>query len=658
VVATLSDATAGNTPRWNVVDALELLIDSGNFICAKDLANRIIPLVNADGRERLFKGYLALCDLMISGDQTRSIRELEALYVEINHNGHSLADRVRIALLLSRGLSVCVGMGVLGEASILRARNLLQVELTRAIEQNHPEFQCVVTTELAKSYLHAPTPDARAAHTILVDPQLAEALTRVTSDISFDVRRISYQARKALERTRSGKEVDDQLRAESLVVGGVARALAELAIARRADSPCDDTLLKAAELMEANRFISGSFEARFLLGSRALDRGHNSVAERHLRQAAALADEGGFLHGQLLARVGLFQAAVIGGQEDHALQRCHELSNFMSSEVAVGAMGLNVTAARQIVGRVEDALDMARRCEIFFKAKGISEGESQALHSIGSCHARLGSWDNALVAWELAVKIDEARCAFMPACERSASVVQALVMRDVSSGGEVEPTTALRCQQILDQSCQVLRRFGDSVEARRIEARLRTVNAQLCVMTKNSVTALRHTSIARDLFATLAMEYDAGLVDALSGLAMIDVGKSGSVEILEEAILTLQRPLQFFAGSEYRHIRWKILYYLAVAGVGISQRKTQPVEKLKWKELATGWLKESSRELTRLEESRGGAPAIEQDAEFSPGLKPSALEALKTSLGVGGQRTRRAERGPVFEEGPGDGYVH
>jgi tetratricopeptide (TPR) repeat protein len=321
-------------------------------------------------------------------------------------------------------------------------------------------------------------------------------------------------------------------------------------------------------------------------------------------------------------------------------------------------MGLNVTAARQIVGRVEEALEMAQRCQVFFNAKGISEGESQALLALGSCHARLGRWGNALVAWERAVQIDEARSAFMQACERNASVVQALVMRDVSSGGQVESATALRCQEILDESCQMLRRFGDSVEARRTGARLRTVNAQLCIMTKNSVTALRHTSVARELFETLAMEYDAGLVDALSGLAMIDVGTSGSVEILEEAVLTLQRPLQFFAGAEYRHIRWKILYYLAVAGVGISQRKTQPIEKLKWKELASGWLKESSREVSRLEEARGGVSAIEQDTEFSPGLKPAALETLKTTLGVGGQKTRRAERGAAIEAGPGDGYVH
>ena len=658
VVATLSDTTAANTPRWNVVEALELLIDSGNFITARDLAGRIIPLVNGDGRERLFKGYLALCDLMYSGAQTQCIRELESLYVEINHNGHSLADKVRIALLLSRSLSVCVGMGVLPEGAILRARNLLHVELCRAIEQNHPEFQCVVTTELAKSYLHAPTPDPRAAHAILTDPQLAEAMTRVPLDIGFDVRRISYQAAKAIAGAREAEYSEEQLRAESRVVGGVARALAELAIARRADSPCEDTLLKAAELLEANHFISGAFEARFLLGTSALDRGYNSVAERHLRQAVRLADEGGFLHGQLLARVGLFQAAVIGGQEEDALTRCDDLNLYMLSEVSIGAMGLNVTAARQIVGKVEDALEMGQRCQEFFAGKGIAHAESQALQAVGSCHARLGNWGDALVAWERAARIDDARCAFMPACERNASVVQALVMRDITSSGQVESATSLRCQEILDDSCQMLGRFGQSVDARRIEARLRTVNAQLCVMTKNSVAALRHTSIARELFETLAMEYDVGLVDALAGLAMIEVGKSGGVEMVEEAVLTLQRPLQFFAGAENRHIRWKLLYYLAVAAVTISQRKTLPVEKLKWKELATGWLKDAAREVARMEESRGGAAATEQDTEFSPGLKPAALEALKASLGVGSQKTRRSERGTAVETGPGDGYIH
>lgn len=658
LVLTLNDESSTTTPRWNVVEALELLVDSGNFICARNLAERIIPLVNGDGRERLFKGYLALCELMILGESTRGIAEIESLYVEINHNGHSLADRVRIALLLSRSLSVCVGMGVLPEGAILRARNVLQVEFSRAIEQNHPDFQCVIATELAKSYLHAPTPDARAAQAILSEPSLLDCLELVPADVSFDVRRIAYQARRALVGTRTPEYSEDQLRNESLIVGGVARALAELAIARRADQPCEESLLRAAELLEDNRFISGAFEARFLLGSQALDRGHNSVAERHLRRAADLADDGGFLHGQLLARVGLFQAAVIGGQDELAVERCDELTQYAGSEIAVGAMGLNVSAAKQIVGRTQDALEMALRCQKLFASKGVSHSESQALHVVGSCHARQGAWSEALSAWERAVQIDISRSAFMPACERNASVVQALVMRDVAVVGEVASSTAARCQEILDGSYQILRRFGQAADARRIEARLRTVNAQLCVMTKNSVSALRHTSIARELFDTLAMEYDAGLVDALAGLAMIEVGKSGGVEIVEEAVLTLQRPLQFFVGPEYRHIRWKVLYYLAVAGVVISQRKAQAIEKLKWKDLATGWLKEASRELSQIQEARSCTSMNDQDTEFSPGLKPAALEALKATLGVGTQKPRRADRGATIEAGPGDGYIH
>jgi tetratricopeptide (TPR) repeat protein len=657
LVRALNDESPTTTPRWNVVEALELLIDSGNFMCARSLAKRIIPLVNEDGRERLFKGYFALCELMIVGDSTRGVSELESLYVEINHNGHSLADRVRVALLLSRGLSVCVGMGVLPEGAILRARNVLHVEFSRAIEQDHAEFQCVLAAELAKSYLHAPTSDPRAAHAILSESSLLDCLALVPVDVGFDVRRIAYQARKALVGTRTPECSEEQLRSESLVVGGVARALAELAIARRAEQPCEDSLLRSAELFEDNRFISGAFEARFILGSHALDRGHNSVAERHLRRAALLADEGGFLHGQLLARVGLFQAALIGGQDDLALERCDELSRYIGSEVAVAAVGLNVSAANQIVGRTQEALELARRCEKLFSDKGIANSDSQALHVVGSCHARQGSWGEALAAWERAVEIDVSRSAFIPACERCASIVQALVMRDVTAEGEVASSTATRCQEKLDASYQMLRRFGHASDAKRIEARLRTVNAQLCVMTRNSVTALRHTSVARDLFETLAMEYEMALVDALAGLAMIEVGKAGGVEMVEEAVLTLQRPLQFFVGSEYCHIRWKILYYLAVAGVVISQRKALPLDKLKWKDLATAWLKEASRELSQVPEARA-VSMNNHDTEFSPGLKPAALDALKATLGVGTQKPRRAQRGATLDAGPGDGYIH
>lgn len=658
IVSALKELNSADTPRWNVVDALELLIDSGNFAHARSLADRIIPLVNGDGRERLFKGYLALCGLMIDGCQTEATRELEALYVEIHHNGHSVADRVRIALLLSRSLSVCVGMGSLSEAALLRARGVLQVELTRAVEASNPEFQCVVATELAKSYLHAPTSDPRAALGILRDPRLLQAMSLVPSDLAFDVRRITYQVTRAVGAGCDIDFSDEQLRGEARAVGGVARALAELAIARRAAAPCEERLHKAAELFETNEFISGAFEARFLLGSQALDRGHNSVAERQFRQADSLAAGGGFLHGQLLAKVGLFQAAIIGSQDGEAATRADDLSALMSSEVALGAMGLNVAAARQIVGQVGEALEMARRCERFFSRQGIDHSEAQALHTIGSCEARLGHWPAAYTAWERSVLIDEGRCAFISACERRALVVQALVMSDMTASGEIEAPTRTLCQELLDESYQTLRRFGQSSEARRIEARLHTVNAQLCVMTKSSVTALRHTSAARELFDSLGMEHDAALVEALSGLAMIEVGKCGATEIVEEAVLTLQRPLQFFTGAEYRHVRWKVLYYLAVAGVVIYQRKSQAMDKLRWKDLATGWLKDAVREVALLEESGDGSNPTQSDSEFSPGLRPSALEALKTTLGLGSQRARRAERDLVLEVGPGDGVVH
>jgi hypothetical protein len=60
-------------PAWNIVDALEVLIDAGQFRVARGLASSISELVNGDGRERLFDGYVVLCDLMERDSQRRTL---------------------------------------------------------------------------------------------------------------------------------------------------------------------------------------------------------------------------------------------------------------------------------------------------------------------------------------------------------------------------------------------------------------------------------------------------------------------------------------------------------------------------------------------------------------------------------------------------------
>ena len=626
-------------PSWNVVEALELLIDSGNFLLARDLASQVALMVQGDGRDRLFRAYEALCQLMVYGGQTSAIQTLESLYIEIHHKRHSLSDRARVALILGRALSVCVAMGSLPESALLRARQVLGIELQRCAAEGAIELQSVIALELAKSYLHAPSSDPHAAFGIMQVLRNDARLTSVCPALAFDISRVIFQ----IQRVLTPDSVDENsLRQEAMALGGVARGLAELVIARRDPAACEDALTRAEHLFQDNEFLAGSFEALFLLGSTALDRGYNSVAERHLSIALRVAERGGFLHGKLLARAGLFQAALITGGNDEAKLRCDALSEALASEVGLGSMGLNVAAAQQITGDISGALATADQCEKLFEKLGMVNSQSQAASSAGSCHARLGAWERACTAWSRAIQLDERRNAFCQASERRALLVQALVMKDMTKHGSISSTTTRKCEATLARAHQSLAPFGDSPEAHRVGARLHVIEAQLNVMLKRNVSALKHTARARECFDRLGLEHDVALVDALTGLAMIEVGKGGMSEMFEEAALTLQRALQFFASGDVAVVRWKILYYLSLSALLNSQHKTSPVDQRKWRDLACVWLRDAVREVDRLANGPIGLGDATPEGDFSPGLKVTSLDVLKKALGMSAGKRRQS----------------
>jgi tetratricopeptide (TPR) repeat protein len=322
-------------------------------------------------------------------------------------------------------------------------------------------------------------------------------------------------------------------------------------------------------------------------------------------------------------------------------------------------MGLNAAAAQQIVGDIAAALTTAERCEKFFKERAILTSQSQAAYTVGSCHARTGNWSGAYTAWSRAVRLDDEQCAFIQASERRALLVQGLVMGDMGSRGSIRPATIAKCEAILARAYEALKPFGSSPEAQRVLGKLSVVHAQMCVMTKQNVSALRYTAVARESFGALGFDYDVALVDALAGLAMIEVGKGGAHDMFEEAVLTLQRALQFFTSPEHRRVRWKILYYLAVGALLAGQHKGRSLDKLKWRDLAAGWVRSASDECAIIEKEGAQGLAFGVDAEFSPGLQPSALEPLQKALGMGGAtRRKRSQRDIEAAVGPGDGYLH
>jgi tetratricopeptide (TPR) repeat protein len=645
--------------RWNIVEVLELLVDAGHFSFASALCERVIEMVEGDGRARLFHGYAALCSLMSKGNQSESLEALERYYVAIHNAGHSVADKVRISMLLARAIAVCVGVGSLAQGALLRARNVLGIELERLTDSAEHELYAQVVLELAKMYLHAPTPDPRAAYALIENAAPRLRQVALSEDRGFDLTRVTYQAAKLLNLPTPELISEESLRARAKEIGGIAGALAELAIARRSAEVDTERLALAADTLEEAEFLSGAYEAVFLLATHALDRTHNAVGERHCRRALELAQLGGFIHGELLALIGLFQSASLADSQAELKARCNAIVSRLDSEFALGSSGLNAAAVQQISGDVGGALRTAKRCEAFFRREGISAFQAQAFAIIGTCEAQSGKWKKAETAWRGALELDKRRHAFTQAAERAALVVQALVMQDITTHSQVKAATRRKCELLLNEADKAIRDLGDSQYALDVRARLQSVSAQLCVMSREHVSALRAFSVARAMYESLGMQFEVALTDAFIGLSMIEVGKTTTPELLEEAVLTLQRAHQFFSSPPYPLLRWKLLYYMAVAGLFISNNSASPVERLKWRELSVSWTRSCERDIEAAADAPQPPGHIGFETEFAPGLNREVLQELREALGLRERRGRKQDRETSAKQASAAGeFIH
>jgi tetratricopeptide (TPR) repeat protein len=648
----------GRNHAWNIVEVLEILIDGGHFVTARGIARSVGQMVEGDGRERLFRGYEVLCELMCDGHQSNALGILERLYVEINSAGHSVADRVRIALLLSRGLALCVGVGSLPQGAILRARHVVGVELERLKDHQDNDLACQAVVELAKSYLYAPTPDPIAARLVLKDFSTSERFKSVSKQREFDLKRALFQAERGSGDIGTTSVTAEGLRQEAQSLGGLSRALAELALCRGRTDFDREKLKSALDIFIENDFLSGAFEAAFILASEALDRGHNVVAQRLWTQCLSVARESGFLHGALLASMGLFQCAISTGETKVAQDWCQGVANLFGSELSIGSAGLNLAAALQVLNDFKGAEKVAEISRRFFKDNRMPGFQAQAAHIVGLCRARKKDWGAASKFWREAVALDDQRYALMSAAERRALLAQAELMRDVADGGPLKEATARKIELILLNAEAGISVFAGDPEAKRLEARFKAIRAHINVVQDEHVRALRHLSDAREIFESLQAHYDVAMSDAFMALSMLAIGKAGNISLLEEAVLNLQRSLQFFASGTNAGIRWKLLYYMAVCALIIGQGKFSDEDKIKWRELASSWLRSSEKEFDQISE---GDTATENDPEFagfSPGLKRQAIEELKGALGMNGRTKKRSEKGDKTEVNAPDGYLH
>ena len=627
---------------WNVVESLELLLDAGGFKDAFALATGVVEMLGDDRRNRLFKAYAELARMVEGYPFRECLDTIEALAIEIEHGSFSQNDRCWSAILLARALSVGVYTRTLPESDLLRARRLLSLEFAKGGEGSSPLAHLKVGIELARSYIHCHAPELPAARELLQRLLVISSAPGTAPELVFDVNRLLHHV--------SGEEgcTSETLRLLAAPLGGVARGLSEMSIARREVRLSENgtrALEKALALFEESSYRSGEFEVLVCLASAAVECEHHAKAYRLFTRADRVAGDGGFLYGRGIALLGIFHSAVASGEFENAEIAAEKLRLFSASPIFISAFGLNSVAAHQVLGKFDVARKLAVQCEKLFVSQGAHPMAAQAAFMLGACHAEGGKWKLARGAWKRALICDELRRAYVSASDRRAALAQAIAMVEFTDRGELGEATLREIDRLRELSERALSPFGASSEAAQALGKTLHIHAQLAILAKQPLNALKHLNRARECFANLGSEREVAMTDGLTGLALLEASKQSGSQLLDEAMAALQRALDYFVRMAQPRLTWKLRYYLTVACVLRSQQAGDPSHRENYRRMAMAYLDEATIESNLFGGERGMARASSGEGDFSPGLKPEVLQPLRKVLGGANGRRKARESG-------------
>jgi tetratricopeptide (TPR) repeat protein len=351
-------------------------------------------------------------------------------------------------------------------------------------------------------------------------------------------------------------------------------------------------------------------------------------------RADLVASAGGFLYGRGVALLGLFHSALASSEVENARIGAEKLRLLCSSDIFVAAFGLNVVAAHQLLGKSDAAAKIAMKCEKLFARHGLRGLTAQAAFMLGASYADGGKWKHARAAWKRALTCDELRRAYISACDRRAALAQAIAMVDFTEFGELRESTIGEIESLLAKSEEVLRPFAQSTQALQSMGKALHIHAQLAILAKRPLDALKYLNRSRECFSQLGVEREVALTDGLVGLALLEASKQSGTRLLDEAIGALQRSLDFFVREGQVTVTWKIRYYLAVACILKSQHSSDPLHRDAHRQMAAGFIEEASGESSLVGGALGMLRASTGEGDFSPGLKPEVLEPLRKVLGL------------------------
>jgi tetratricopeptide (TPR) repeat protein len=649
VLAVLAVDGAGDQRRWRIAEVLDLLLETGNFRLALNISEDVSKRVEPIEARRLFRGYVSFCELLVNGTLEKSLATLQRYHEIIQTCGHSSADKTRMSLLLARAHLYGVANGALCGLSLLKARELLSVQLSTAVDPHERALLCI---ELTKSYMLADRPEWMAAKGVMSDLDGSGDLAELSVDVQFDTRRLEY-----LLNLGAGKNNDnDELRFRACCadMSDVNRCLAELTIqAARSIVDVDiDLVNKIGETLERMGFLSGAFEAYYFSARVNCATGRNVAALRCGKLALEVANRGGYRHGAVLTYHLLHEIYHFGQDEERKVEVLVKLVDDYCDQMTLLAKGAEIA-------------ELFMRCEKFSetiahiqKVQGsgvLHLGSDQAviLHQLeAKSHSAKGNWMQARACWRQFGEYHQTNGNLVLSCKAELRAVQCDYY--ILMAGDERPSESLgKLKTKLNSLQSALVDLLPSPKAKDVMGEVSMFNAEILGDEGQSVEALKELSVAQNIFEEMSLLSQVALAESMSGVLLFEMGKRGELSILESSILAFRRADEFFRTIEDYSSRWKVLYYLASAAAMLAKLERVVSKRTRWHKLALGWVLEAEKCYRKVGRGIRTEHSAVTGVRFAPHLTIGTVRKLRRSIsGTSARLSRRTtSSGPRTTDG-------
>lgn len=627
---------------------VRLLIEGGYYEVAVQVGQKIAKQNKNKLTATTGKVFATFASFFTTGSFDDAVAGLELILDTKECRNHETL-RGRTLDLLGRTVALGVSFRLVPDEMILRARHLIG-EATKIFARNNLHIEHARALQaLAQMHCSGAYPDLISSTAVLraaYDVSDRCGNIQIKSEVARRTAELECLENDAVDLAAvRTKFASPSLKCSESALDGAAYVVSLARVLRNKGIRASDELDTASKVFEARGYWSGLYEVTSSLATTSLEQGHYARALRKFRELLELASRMGFTQGMAVAQLGLFQVHVALGEADQAKTVAQSLLKLSKSPAIAGSLGLSMAAAFQLLGDLGKALEVSRGTSRLFGQKRLFEMQSQALFVEGSCLAGLNRWNEALRVWRRAAKIDEEIGNFTGQADKLIACAQAEVMHDLVENNKVSEISLARAMRVLKSVSKSLVVKG--VSDGRLRAKIHQTEAQLCVVTRDMMRALKSYSAARDELVRIGAMRDVAFVDAQVGLALLDLGRAQYPHMLDEALDSFRRSLEYCNAEQVLTLRWKVQYYLAFGCFLVSSTKGSEAEAGKWQEAAREWLKAARLDVHALQEHGSARPPI--DGDFSPSLSFDVLDTLHKELQPKSSSSKKNSQGLVLE---------